>query len=93
MRSLVRDFGGKDNRPVRKKLFSTLMVLFMMSNIFVIILWDSQNAVAADLVVSGTHIVSGTENWDDITVTGTGKLVVPAGTILNALSITMNPLH
>ncbi|UCG70650.1 MAG: hypothetical protein JSV09_06445, partial [Thermoplasmata archaeon] len=49
------------------------------------------NVAAADLIVSNTYVVSGTESWDDITVTGIGKLIVPSGATLNALSITMEP--
>ena len=37
----------------------------------------------ADLTVSsGTHTVNGTETYEIVTVEGTGKIVVPAGTIL-----------
>jgi hypothetical protein len=79
-----------NGNQVKRKLFSALIVILMISNIF-ILLWSSINVTAADLVVSGTYVVSGTENWDDVTVTGTGKLIVPIGATLNALSITMEP--
>ena len=61
--------------------FSQLLVLGMLP----------APVAAEDIVVSGTHIVSAEETWDDITIDGTGRLVVPSGTVLNANTIVGEP--
>jgi hypothetical protein len=90
MNAIIRKQKGVGNNQVNRKLFSIFLMMLMISNIFVL-LWVSPNATAADLVVSSTYTVTGSENWDDITVTATGKLIVPSGATLNAMNITLQP--
>ena len=41
----------------------------------------------ADLLISTSYTVSGLETWNNVTVTGTGKLIVPAGATFNVTNI------
>ena len=41
----------------------------------------------ANLVISTPYTVSGLETWNNVTITGTGKLIVPAGTTFNVTNI------
>jgi hypothetical protein len=64
----------------------SILLIFGMIVIFV----DLPVVSAVDLIIGDDeyeYFVSGTENWDNITVLGTGKLIVPSGTILNASNI------
>ena len=49
------------------------------------------SVAAEDLVVSETHVVSSDETWDKITIGRSGRLVVPASTVLNAMTIEGEP--
>lgn len=86
--------GEKTDYNIRRlrsrKRFSFVMVLLMVSGIF-IIGCIPKNVAAVDLIIFGTYTISGTETYGNITVTGTGKLVVSPGATLNVLNITLEP--
>lgn len=88
-----RGVAGSDCRDARnrpRKELSLIAMLLVVTSIFSLA-WLPTSVVAADLVITDTYVVSGSETWDNVTVTGTGRLILPIGADLNAVTITMEP--
>ncbi len=67
-----------------------LYVLMVLSSVVTII--NFPTALGAGLIIGDdetVYVAFGLENWDDITVLTTGKLVVPTGAMLNAININL----
>ena len=69
---------------------TSIACMLALSQLLVLAALPSPTA-AEDNVVTGTHVVSLEETWGNITIAGTGRLVVPAGTVLNAVAIVGEP--
>lgn len=79
------------NTLVQKRLFSIVLICGLIINGFTtLVIFTSETVQASsgqDLIINNTYVVSGVEIWNNITVNGTGQLVVPSGTTLYAWNI------
>jgi hypothetical protein len=76
---------------VKKNIISIYIMFALVTAGFIgVIIFPTENAIAGsgqDLNIKNIYTVSGNEIWKNITVKGTGKLIVPNGKTLNAWNI------
>jgi hypothetical protein len=72
----------------------TIFLIFILLNVFWLdyIPLQVQGGPGQDLIIGDdetVYVVTGNEEWRDVVILGSGKLIVPAGTTLNASNIYM----